>query len=126
MHPENLLYSAEHVWLKQETGGNVRLGITFHYQDKLKKIVYVDLPQLSSRIGCGETLVSLESSKTAVDLPSPVSGTVLEVNQNLQDKPGLVNKDPYGEGWMVLLKPDSQDDLNTLLSAKKYISSIVD
>lgn len=124
MHPDNLLYSPEHIWLKKEDDGNVRLGITYHYQAQLKNIVYLDLPEVGAQLQRSQPFASLESSKSAVDLPSPVSGTVIETNKALQGKPGVVNKDPYGEGWMLLVKPTTTGEINSLLSADKYVASV--
>ena len=125
MHPKELLYSTEHVWCKKEPDGNVRLGMTYHYQELLKNIVYLDLPQSGTVVVKGQPFASFESSKTAADLTSPLSGTVLESNALLQDKPGLVNKDPYEQGWMLLVKPARPEELESLLSAKAYIELIV-
>ncbi len=125
MHPDNLLYSPDHVWVKQEKDGSARLGMTYHYQQTLKKIVYVDLPAAGAIINRGEPFASFESSKTAADLLSPLSGTVLEANPIVADKPGTVNADPYGAGWMALVKSASPDELKDLMSSKEYIASII-
>lgn len=125
MHPNELLYSPEHIWCKKEPDGNIRLGMTYHYQAQLKNIVYVDLREVGTQLKRGEPFASFESSKTAADLTSPVSGSVLETNSLLSEKPGLVNKDPYGEGWMVLVKPTHPEELDALLSSKEYIDLIL-
>jgi glycine cleavage system H protein len=125
MHPKELLYTLDHVWVKKEPDGNVRLGMTYHYQQMLKKVVYLDLPAAGSAVKRGQPFASFESSKTAADMSSPVSGTVLECNAALADKPGLVNTEPYGAGWMVLVKPSDPSELKGLLNAEQYIDSIV-
>ena len=125
MHPSELLYTQDHVWVKKEPDGNVRMGMTYHYQQMLKKIVYVDLPAAGSAIKAGQPIASFESSKTAADLSSPLSGTILEVNAGLSDKPGLVNTDPYGAGWMALVKPSDPTRMKGLLTAAQYIDSIL-
>ena len=125
MHPNELLYSPEHIWCKQEPDGNVRLGMTYHYQEQLKNIVFIDLPKIGALVKKGERFASFESSKTAADLTSPISGTVLETNPLLQDKPGTVNKEPYGAGWMLMVKPSHPEELDCLLSAKAYIDLIL-
>ncbi|RJO61714.1 MAG: glycine cleavage system protein GcvH [Dehalococcoidia bacterium] len=125
MHPNELLYSPDHIWCKKEPDGNVRLGMTYHYQEQLKNIVYVDLPKVGTLLQHGEPFASFESSKTAADLTCPISGSVIETNAQLQDKPGLVNKDPYGQGWMVLVKPTHPEELDLLLSSKEYIDLIL-
>ena len=125
MHPSDLLYSSEHIWCKKEPDGNVRLGMTYYYQGQLKNIVYVELPASGAHLKHGQPFASFESSKTAADLASPLSGTILETNTVLAEKPGLINRDPYGQGWMILLKPDLAAELDGLLSAKAYIDLIV-
>jgi len=125
MHPNELLYSPDHIWCKKEPDGNVRLGMTYHYQAQLKNIVYVDLPKVGGLVKRGEPFASFESSKTAADLICPISGSVLETNSLLSEKPGLVNKDPYGQGWMLLVKPARPEELDLLLSSKEYIDLIL-
>ena len=125
MHPNELLYSPDHIWCKKETDGNVRLGMTYYYQEQLKNIVYIDLPKIGALVKKGERFASFESSKTAADLPSPISGVVLETNHLLSEKPGLVNKDPYEQGWMVLLKPSHPEEMDSLLSSKEYVDLIL-
>ena len=125
MHPNELLYSPDHIWCKKETDGNVRLGMTYYYQEQLKNIVYIDLPKIGALVKKGERFASFESSKTAADLASPISGVVLETNHLLSEKPGLVNKDPYEQGWMVLLKPSHPEEMDSLLSSKEYVDLIL-
>ena len=125
MHPNELLYSPDHIWCKKETDGNVRLGMTYYYQEQLKNIVYIDLPKIGALVKKGERFASFESSKTAADLASPISGVVLETNHLLSEKPGLVNKDPYEQGWMVLLKPSHPEEMDSLLSSKENVDWIL-
>jgi glycine cleavage system H protein len=125
MHPKELLYSKGHVWCKKEPDGNVRFGMTYYYQEQLKNMVYLQLPDTGASIVRGEPFASFESSKTAADLTSPISGTVVEVNNALQDKPGLVNKDPYGQGWMLLVKPAHPEELGSLLSSQDYVTLVL-
>ncbi|MCL2281170.1 MAG: glycine cleavage system protein GcvH [Dehalococcoidia bacterium] len=125
MHPKELLYSEDHVWCKKEPDGNIRLGMTYYYQEQLKHIVYLDLPQSGKTISKGEPIVSFESSKIASDLISPISGTIVESHVELADKPGIINKDPYGQGWMLLVKPSKLAELDSMLSASNYINLIL-
>ena len=125
MHPDELLYSPDHVWCKNESSGNIRMGMTYHYQEQLKNIVYIDLVKKGTVLKRWKPFASFESSKTAAELPSPLSGTVVETNQLLAEKPGLVNKDPYGQGWMAVIKPECPEESDALLSAKKYNELIV-
>ncbi|MCL2707127.1 MAG: glycine cleavage system protein GcvH [Dehalococcoidia bacterium] len=125
MHPKELSYSECHVWCKKEPDGNIRLGMTYFYQEKFKNIVYIDLPESGTKITKGEPLASFESSKIAADIISPISGTIVESNSELADKPGIVNKDPYGQGWMLLVKPSQITELDDMLSAQNYINLIL-
>jgi len=125
MHPDDLLYSPGHVWCKKEPDGNIRLGMTYHYQEQLKNIVYVDFVKTGTVLKRGDPFVSFESSKTASEMASPVGGTILATNPLVMEKPGLINKDPYGQGWMAIIKPDDPEEFKILLSAKKYIDMIV-
>jgi glycine cleavage system H protein len=124
MHPNELLYSQDHIWCKKEPDGSVRVGMTYHYQRLLNNIVYVDMQKIGTHIKRGEPFASLESSKTAADLTSPLGGIVLEANPLLLEKPGLMNKDPYGQGWIILIKPSHPEELELLLSAMKYIDLV--
>ncbi|MCL2140251.1 MAG: glycine cleavage system protein GcvH [Dehalococcoidia bacterium] len=120
MHPKELLYSTNHVWCRKEADGNVRLGMTYYLQEKLRKIVYLEYPSTGSTIAKGDALISFESSKTASDLISPISGTVVESNTKSSQNPQLVHNAPYQEGWMLLLKPNQPAELDALLSADDY------
>jgi len=124
VHPDDLLYSSGHVWCKKEPDGNIRLGMTYHYQEQLKNIVYVDFVKTGTVLKREDPFASFESSKTASEMACPVSGTLVATNPLAVEKPGLVNKDPYGQGWMAIIKPDDPDELKNLLSAKKYIEMI--
>lgn len=124
MHPKELLYSADHVWCRKEPSGNIRLGMTYFFQEQLKRIVYLDLPQSGMKLAKGEPLASFESSKIASDLVSPISGTIVESNKELADSPGLVNKEPYGQGWILLVAPNQPSELDALLSAQEYMELI--
>jgi glycine cleavage system H protein len=122
MHPKELRYSPDHIWAKDEGNGQYRLGITFHYQDKIKSVVFLDLSRAGARIKRGEPFGAIESSKISTDLISPVTGSVAVVNQAVTDKPGLVNKDPYGEGWLVVVHPDTPGEINDMLSSSEYLT----
>jgi glycine cleavage system H protein len=124
MHPPELIYSPQHIWLKDEKNGLFRLGLTHHYQAKLGKIVFIELPPASTHILINKPFGSIESSKAASDLISPINATVVELNQTVIDKPGLINNEPYGQGWLLLVKPGKIQELQTLLSAHEYVKSI--
>jgi len=121
--PDELLYSENHVWIKIE-GDIARLGITDYAQKQLRDVLYVDLPERGKSVGRGDTIASIESIKTVIDIPSPLDCEIVEVNEKLQDKPDLINSDPYGEGWIVMLKPSNRDQLKELMNAKDYAKLI--
>jgi len=124
MHPNQLKYSTEHAWLKLEGDKKGRVGITHYYQEQLKNIVFVELPEVGAVVTQNEAFGVIESSKATSDLYSPVSGTVVEVNSLLATEPGLINKDPYGEGWMFVVELDNPNELGSLLSADDYLTLI--
>ena len=124
MHPNQLKYSTEHTWLKLEGDKKGRVGITHYYQEQLKSIVFVELPEVGAVVTRNEAFGVVESSKATSDLYSPVSGTVVEVNSLLETEPGLINKDPYGEGWMFVVELDNPNELGSLLSADDYLTLI--
>jgi glycine cleavage system H protein len=124
MHPKELRYSREHFWVKEEVNGELRLGLTDFYQGELHTIVYIELPQPGQELALGQPCGSLESSKTACDLVSPLSGRVTEVNPRVAEKPGLINHDPYGEGWLLVIKPNQPEEMKTLMPAESYLKSV--
>lgn len=121
--PEDLRYTREHEWGRRE-GDLVRVGITHYAQDQLGDVVYVDLPTPGAEIGKGQPFGEVESTKSVSDLYAPVSGTIEERNDALEDRPELVNQDPYGEGWMIAIRPENPDELEELLDAEAYRSHI--
>jgi glycine cleavage system H protein len=121
--PEDLLYTDTHEWIKRE-GDTVRVGITDHAQSELTDVVYVELPKLQKEVNAREPVAVVESVKAASDIYAPVKGTVIEVNQALATDPGLVNREPYGQGWIFVLKLDNADDLKGLKDAEAYKQQI--
>lgn len=117
--PEDLRYSEEHEWARGEDG-LVRVGITDFAQDQLGDVVYVDLPATGARVERMQPFGEVESTKSVSDLYAPVSGEIVERNEQLEDRPELVNEDPYGDGWMILIRPDQGETLDHLLSAAAY------
>ncbi len=118
-HPSELKYARTHEWVKIE-GDLVITGITDHAQDELGDLVYVETPEVGSQVTAGEQAGVVESVKTASDIHAPVSGTVVEVNTNLEDDPDFVNEDPYGKGWIYKIKPDNMADVEKLLTNEEY------
>jgi glycine cleavage system H protein len=118
--PGELKYTKEHEWVRVE-GDNCRIGITDYAQNSLHEVVYADLPKVGRVLGKGESFGTVESVKAVSEVYSPVSGEVLETNQKLTDAPELVNQQPYGEGWLILLKPSKLgEELSSLMPAKEY------
>ncbi|RLC67815.1 MAG: glycine cleavage system protein GcvH, partial [Chloroflexi bacterium] len=107
-------------WLKLEGEGLGRVGITTYAQEQLKEVVFVELPDIGTKVSHMEPFGVIESVKATNDLYSPVSGEVVEVNEALQDEPGRVNEDPYGEGWMVVIRMTNPADVDALVSADEY------
>ncbi len=118
-HPSELKYARTHEWVKIE-GDLVITGITDHAQDELGDLVYVETPEVGSQVTAGEQAGVVESVKTASDIHAPVSGTVVEVNTELEDDPDFVNEDPYGKGWIYKIKPDNIADIEKLLTNSEY------
>ena len=115
-----LKYTKEHEWVRVE-GGDCRIGITDYAQNSLHEVVYADLPKVGRELGKGESFGTVESVKAVSEVYSPVSGKVLETNQKLIDAPELVNQQPYGEGWLILIKPSKlAEEFSSLMSAKEY------
>jgi len=115
---EGLLYSQSHEWVKVE--GNIAyFGISYHAQHALGSVVFIELPKVGKMIKKGDTFGAVESVKAASDLYAPASGEVLEVNNNLEDQPELLNDDPYGS-WICKVSLNNLDDLNDLLTSEKY------
>ncbi len=119
--PEGLYYSKDFAWVKIE-GDKVRLGITDYAQKSLREIVYAELPNVGSEIKQNEPFGTLESVKAVSDLVAAVSGTIEEVNEEVQSKPETLNEDPYGKGWLLVVKPSNlQADLANLLDFDKAV-----
>ena len=116
----NLKYTKDHEWLDPQSEDSCNVGITDHAQDSLGDVTFVELPEIGSKFSSGDVFGVVESVKAASDLFMPVSGEVLEVNEALTDSPELVNHSPYGDGWLLKIKPESIDSLNDLLSSDQY------
>jgi len=123
VYPKELRYSKEHEWAKVE-GKRVRVGITKFAADRLSDVVYVELPKVGSEVAFMQTFGVVESVKAVSDLYSPVSGKVVEINQALVEKPEVINTDPYGEAWMIVVEPRDLSELQRLLDADAYMALI--
>jgi len=120
VYPEDLKYTAEHEWVKADGEAPVRVGITDFAQDALGDIVYVQLPEVGSKVRAGDACGELESTKSVSDLFAPVNGTVTAVNEALADQPDLVNTDPYGEGWLLDIDVEDPEEVEALMDAETY------
>ena len=117
--PEELKYTEEHEWVRVD-GDIATVGITDYAQGELSDIVYLELPEVGKTVQKGDVITTLEAVKTVADVYTPVSGEIIEVNEKLSEQPGLINEDPYGEGWIVKIRLSNPDELNGLLSAADY------
>ena len=121
--PAELRYSKDHEWVSRD-GTTVRVGITDYAQDALGDVVFVQLPQAGTVVRAGESFGEVESTKSVSDVYAPISGTIVAVNETLADNPGLLNDDPYGDGWLCTIEPSDETELDTLLTAEGYRSLI--
>ena len=121
--PDDLLYTESHEWIKRE-GENVRVGITDHAQSELTDVVYVELPKAERQVNAKEPIAVVESVKAASDIYAPVKGTIVEANKALEADPGLINREPYAQGWIFVLKIENPDDLKNLKDAAAYKKQI--
>ena len=121
--PEDLLYTESHEWIKRE-GDNIRVGITDHAQNELTDVVFVELPKKDKQVNAKDPIAVVESVKAASDIYAPVKGTVVEGNKALDADPGLINREPFGQGWIYILKVDNPDDLKNLKDAAAYKTQI--
>ena len=118
--PEDLRYTKEHEWVRDEGGGRVRVGITDYAQDALGDVVYVDIPETGTTVSANQPFSEVESTKSVSDVYAPVSGSVIDRNQLLEDRPELVNEQPYADGWLVVLEAADVAELDGLMDAATY------
>ncbi len=121
-NPADLRYTSSHEWLRLEADGTATVGITFHAQDALGELVYVELPQIGRQLAQGDACVVVESTKAASDVYAPVAGEVVAVNTALAEAPQTVNESPYADGWLFRIRPSDPAQLDALLSADAYTS----
>jgi len=118
--PDGFYYSREHEWMKIEAD-RCRVGLTDYAQKSLHEVVFVDLPKIGTNVSQAQSIGTVESVKAVADVFSPVSGEIVEANQNLPDKPELVNQNPYGDGWVAVIKPSNLEiEIKNLLDPKGY------
>lgn len=119
MYPEDLKYHKEHTWVKV-SGKKATVGITFYAQESLGDIVYIDAPEIDATVEAGSELTQIESTKATSSVISPVSGTVIEFNEELTDAPEIINEDPYHKGWIAVLEIEDESDVDELMDAAEY------
>lgn len=117
--PQELKYTKDHEWVKVE-GSKVTVGITDFAQHQLGDIVFVELPAVDDEVGHGDSFAVLESVKAAADVYAPLAGTIVEVNEGLEDDPALVNTDPYGDGWLAVFELAEGEEISGLMTAEEY------
>jgi len=119
MELKSYLFTKEHEWVKMEEGIAI-IGITDYAQKELGDVVYVELPAIGENVNKGDACSNIESVKAVSDIYAPVSGEIVEVNESLEDKPELVNHEPYGNGWIIKVKIDDSDELDELMDKEQY------
>lgn len=124
--PAELKYVSSHEWIRDEGDGVVTVGITDHAQELLGDVVFVDAPEVDSEVDAEDEIAVVESVKAASDIYAPLAGTIIEVNEELEDSPELINSDPYGDGWMFKMKLADTGDMDSLLSAEEYADEIAE
>jgi len=123
VYPEDLLYTKSHEWVKVEDDRAI-VGVTSYAQDQLVEVVFVELPEEGKEVKAGDAVATLESVKAVADVYAPVSGKIIEVNKQLENQPELVNQDPYGEGWILVIEIAGEEELHTLMKVSDYQSLI--
>lgn len=121
--PDDVRYTDDHEWARQE-GENVKAGITDYAQDQLGDIVFVELPEVGSRFSAGEEFGTLESVKAVSELYMPIGGEIVAINEALEDAPEQVNSEPYGGGWMIVIKPSDAAEFNALKDRSAYLGML--
>jgi glycine cleavage system H protein len=121
--PDDLRYTESHEWVKTEED-RVRVGISDYAQDQLGDIVFVELPQVGNTFEKGQEFGTVESVKAVAELYMPLGGEIFSVNGGLEDSPELVNKNPYGDGWMIEIKASDADELETLMTRERYLKTL--
>ena len=124
--PADLKYTRSHEWLRQEADGTVTIGITDHAQDALGDLVFVETPEAGRKVAAGEATAVVESVKAASDVYSPIGGEIVAGNAELASRPELLNSDPYGEGWIMKIRPEAGAEAPALLDADDYAATLED
>jgi len=123
--PNGLFYTETHEWAKEENGSVVEVGITDYAQDKLGGVVFVELPEEGDVLSKGESIAVIESVKAVVDTYAPVTGKVVEVNRELEDRPEALNEAPYEEGWILKMEMENRQELEELMEQEQYREHVI-
>jgi len=118
-YPDDLYYNRDHLWVRVQ-GNRGTVGVTDHAQREMGEILFVDLPEEGSQVDKNDSFGSLESSKTVAEVRSPLSGEIVSINKDLEEEPSLVNDDPYGNGWLMVVEVDDPGELEDMLNAADY------
>ncbi|HIF9342803.1 glycine cleavage system protein GcvH [Photobacterium damselae] len=124
--PSDLKFTHSHEWVRDEGNGIYTIGITEHAQSLLGDMVFIDLPELEDELEAGDDCAVVESVKSASDIYAPLTGVVVAINEDLEGAPGLVNSDPYGDGWLFQLQVEDDIELGELLDGEDYLETIAD
>jgi glycine cleavage system H protein len=124
--PQELLYAASHEWARKLEDDVIEVGISDYAQESLGDVVYVELPEVGAEVSAGEQCCAVESVKAASDIYAPVSGSIVAVNEALDDEPELLNGSPYGDGWMFKIKASDTAELESLLNSEAYLAQVDD
>lgn len=124
--PNELKYISSHEWIREEDDGSVTIGITDHAQELLGDVVYVELPEVDSEVALEDEIAVVESVKAASDIYAPLSGTIIAINESLEESPEIVNSSPYDDGWMFKMQPSEPSELDGLIDAESYQNEIED
>lgn len=118
--PDNLKYSKSHEWVRREADGSVTIGVTYHAQELLGDMVFIELPEVGRALAAEEECAVVESVKAASDVYAPIAGVVAEVNSAVEESPELINQDPYGDGWLMRMQPADMAVVDALMDAAAY------
>lgn len=119
MYPDDLKYHKDHMWLRAK-GNRARVGITYYAQEQLGDIVYIELPGVGTEVDANSVIGEIESTKTTSTVEAPVSGKIVEVNDELEEMPEIINEDPYGRGWIAVIDMANPEEISDLMDSKAY------
>jgi len=119
MYPDDLKYHKDHMWLRAK-GNRAKIGITHYAQEQLGDIVYIEMPEVGIEVDANAIIGEIESTKTTSTIEAPVSGKIVEINDGIEDMPEVINEDPYGRGWIVVIDMSHPEELNDLMDSKVY------